>query len=89
MARQYWITGNHGDPRRDERVMRICGRAVEIDPGYAQAWALMALAQSSLRFEYGREVDDGFAAAHTAIAIDPTIAEAHLPMFAGQAKLRR
>jgi adenylate cyclase len=29
---------------------------------------------------YGRTVDDGFAAAHTALAIDPTIAEAHLPM---------
>jgi adenylate cyclase len=29
---------------------------------------------------YGRDVDDGFAAAHTALAIDPTIAEAHLPM---------
>ena len=27
------------------------------------------------------EVDDGFAAAHAALAIDPTIAEAHLPMF--------
>jgi adenylate cyclase len=60
--------------------MRICGRAVQIDPYYAQAWALLALAQSNLRYLYGRDVDDGFAAAHTAIAIDPTIAEAHLPM---------
>jgi adenylate cyclase len=80
MARQYWLTGNHGDSRREERVMRICGRAVEIDPYYAQAWALLAMAQSSLRYAYGRDVDDGFAAAHTAIAIDPSIAEAHLPM---------
>ena len=32
LARQYWVTGNHGDPRREERVMRICSRAVEIDP---------------------------------------------------------
>ena len=81
LARQYWITGNHGDVRREERVMRICGRAVELDPYYAQAWALLAIAQSSLRFGYGREVDDGFAAAHAALAIDPSIAEAHLPMF--------
>src|SRR5206468_6905978 len=80
MARQYWITGNHGDMRREERVMRICSRAVEIDPYYAQAWALLAIAQSSLRYGFGHDVDDGFAAAHTAIAIDPTIAEAHLPM---------
>jgi adenylate cyclase len=80
LARQYWVTGNHGDPRREERVMRICSRAVEIDPYYAQAWALLAMAQSNLRYVYGRQVDDGFAAAHTAIAIDATIAEAHLPM---------
>ena len=81
LARQYWVTGNHGDVRREERVMRICGKAVEIDPYYAQAWALLALAQSSLRYGYGQEVDDGYVAAHTALAIDPNIAEAHLPMI--------
>jgi adenylate cyclase len=80
LARQYWTTGNHGDMRREERVMRICARAVEIDPYYAQAWALLANAQSNLRYLFGREVDDGFAAAHTALAIDPTIPEARLPM---------
>ena len=80
LARQYWVTGNHGDPRREERVMRICSRAVEIDPYYAEAWALLAIAQSNLRYAYGRDVDDGFAAAHAALAIDPSIAEAHLPM---------
>ena len=81
LARQYWVTGNHGDMRREERVMRICGRAVEIDPNYAQAWALLAIAQSSLRYGFGQEVDDGYVAAHTALAIDPSIAEAHLPML--------
>ena len=80
MARQYWISGNHGDIRREERVMRICGRAVQVDPYYPQAWALLAMAQSNLRYGFSAEVDDGFAAAHTALAIDPTIAEAHLPM---------
>lgn len=77
LARQYWVTGNHGDRRREERVMRICSRAVEIDPYYAQAWALLALAQSNLRYDFGRNVDDGFAAAHTALSIDVTVAEAH------------
>jgi adenylate cyclase len=80
MARQYWVSGNHGDPRREERVMRICMRAVEIDPQYAQAWALLAIAQSNLRYGFEQQVDDGFAAAHAALSIDPTIAEAHLPM---------
>jgi adenylate cyclase len=60
--------------------MRICGRAVEIDPYYAQAWALLAIAQSNLRYGFGQNVDDGFAAAHTALSIDPTIAEAHCAM---------
>ena len=80
LARQYWATGNHGDVRREQRVMRICGRAVELDPYYAQAWALLAIAQSSLRYGFGQQVDDGYAAANAALAIDPTIAEAHLPM---------
>ncbi len=77
MARQYWVTGNHGDVRREERVMRICSRAVQIDPRYARAWALLAIAQSTLHYGFGRDVDDGFAAAHAALSIDPTIAEAH------------
>ena len=80
LARKYWITGNHGDSRREERVMRICQRAVEIDPYYAQAWALLGIAQSNLRYGFGYEVDDGFAAAHAALAIDQNIAEAHVPM---------
>lgn len=80
LARQYWVTGNHGDPRREERVMRICSRAVEIDPYYADAWALLAIAQSNLRYGFGYDVDDGWAAAHAALAIDPTIAEAHCAM---------
>ena len=89
LARQYWVTGNHGDPRREERVMRICGRAVEIDPYYADAWALLAIAQSSLRYAFDRTVDDGFAAAHTALAIDPGIAQAHLPMVKRLLQQRR
>jgi adenylate cyclase len=81
MARQTWITGDFGDRRREEKVIRICGRAVEMDPDYAQAWALMGLAQANLRYAYtGNDgADDGAAAAERALALDPTIAEAHLP----------
>jgi adenylate cyclase len=81
MARQSWITGDFGDRRREEKVIRICQRAVELDPGYPQAWALMGLAQASLRhgFATGEEVNDGSAAAERALALDPNIAEAHLP----------
>ena len=80
MARQFWTTGNVGDRRREQRVMRICGRAVEIDPNYAQAWALLAIAQSSLRYNFDEPVDDGFAAANAALSIDPSIGEAHCPI---------
>ena len=79
LARQYWLTGNIGDQRREERVMRICSRAVEVDPYYGRAWALLAMAQSNLRYAFRCQVDDGFAAAHSALTVDPTIAEAHLP----------
>ena len=32
LARQYWVTGNHGDIRREERVMRICERGGRARP---------------------------------------------------------
>ena len=80
LARQFWISGNVGDKRREERVMRICGKAVELDPHYADAWALLAIAQSSLRYSFEEPVDDGFVAANAALSIDPSIAEAYCPL---------
>ena len=81
MARQAWITGDFGARRREEKVIRICQRVVELDPDYAQAWALMGLAQANLchGFESDECVEDGSAAADRALALDPKIAEAHLP----------
>jgi adenylate cyclase len=77
MARQYYITGNVGDVRRDEAIIRMCGRATEIDPGYARAWALMALGQMALRFDHGGRGDGGLEAAERALALDADLAEAH------------
>jgi adenylate cyclase len=77
MARQYYITGNVGDVRRDEAIIRMCGRATEIDPDYARAWALMALGQMALRFDHGGRGDGGLAAAERALALDANLAEAH------------
>jgi len=80
-AHRYWITGSHGERRREEKVVRLCQRAIEIDPDYAQAWALMALGQSNLFRSYSdnRTLADGAAAAERALALNPGIAEAHLP----------
>ena len=76
MARQQWISGSFGDPRRDEGIVRLCQQATLLDPDYAQAWALMALAQAELRFWHARD-DDPLPAAERALALDPKLAEAH------------
>ena len=77
MARQYYITGNFGNVRRSEAIIRLCRRAIEIDPNYARPWAMMAGAQINLRFFFGKEGDDGLVAAERAIELDPNLAEAH------------
>jgi adenylate cyclase len=78
LARKYWVSGNYGDVRREERVVRICQRALELDDQYARAWALMAIAQTNLCFSFSRsaECERGLASAERALSIDPTIAEA-------------
>jgi adenylate cyclase len=77
MARNYWVTGNYGDIRREERVIRICKRAVELDPDYGKAWALIAIAQANLCHSFGRQDGDGLAEAERALSLDSTNAEAH------------
>jgi adenylate cyclase len=76
MARQHWITGDYSDMRRDEMIVRICKQALSFDSNYAQAWALMALAQSQLRLRHGKEAD-ALSSAERALAINPSLAEAH------------
>ncbi len=77
MARQYWLTGNSGDARREESIIRLTTRATEIDPGYARAWALLALAQGMLRTLFADRGDGGLEATERALALDPDLAEAH------------
>jgi adenylate cyclase len=77
MARQMSITGNAGNARNHESIVRLCRRATEIDPKYARAWALMAGSQTSLRLHIGRDGENGLAAAERAIGLDPDLAEAH------------
>jgi adenylate cyclase len=77
LARQSYITGHEADARRAEVIIRLCRRAVEIDPGYARAWALMATGEMSLRFVHGRGGDDGLVPAERALALDAHLAEAH------------
>jgi len=75
MARQLYITDQLGESAA-KAIVRACMRATEIDPRYAQAWALMAVGYRNLR-EIGEETDDGMEVAEKALALDPDLAEAH------------
>ena len=74
MARQQLISGDFGDPRLAETAVRLCTQATRLDPNYADAWALMALAQLRLRLWHAKE-DDPLPAAERALELNP-----HLPI---------
>ncbi|HUG45983.1 MAG TPA: TIR domain-containing protein [Sphingomicrobium sp.] len=75
MARQQWIGGTFGDLKRDEAIARICQQAVQLDENYAEAWALLAIAQAELRFWHGKQVN-ALPAAERALALKPNLPEA-------------
>ena len=76
MARQQWISGTFGNVRREQSIARLCKEATQLDPDYAQAWALMGLAQLELRFVHGHD-EDALSSAERALEINPGLAEAH------------
>lgn len=73
-ARQSWTTGNFGDWRHCEEIVRLCAAATAVDPAYALAWALMAMAQSELHFWHGKSTAAS-ASAERAIALNPALPE--------------
>jgi adenylate cyclase len=76
MARHHYTSGMLSDTRKNDTVIRLCRGVIELDPTYAQAWALMAAAQ---RYRLGMtgEGDNGDAAATRALELDTNLAEAH------------
>src|SRR5574340_442542 len=76
MARQIYVTNQEADERASKAIVRLCASAVEMDPHYAQAWALMAIGYRTLRV-LGVESEDGMEAAERALALNPDLAEAH------------
>jgi len=74
MARQYLFTGSE---RHRPLIIRLCQRALDIDPSYAPAWALLAIGQSNIRLLSGGTGDNGWDAANRALALDPNLADAH------------
>ncbi|HUJ46878.1 MAG TPA: adenylate/guanylate cyclase domain-containing protein [Rhizomicrobium sp.] len=77
MARQYSVIASLGDTRMAESILRLCRRAIELDPNYARAWALIAVTQVNQRFYMGMAGENGLEAAERAITLDPNLAEAH------------
>lgn len=75
MGRQQWIGGTFGDLRRAQAIVRFCREATVLDRRYADAWALMALAQAELQYWHGQD-EDALPAAERALEINPDIAEA-------------
>jgi len=77
MARQAYITGQEADVRGAQAIIRLAARATEIDPTYVQAWALVAIGHAKMRSIQGGNSQDGMAAVERALALDPSLAEAH------------
>ncbi len=74
MARQFSMTAHM---RHRALVVNLCQKAVEIDPNYARAWALMAIAQSNVAlFDIG-DAELAWEASERALALDPDLAEAY------------
>jgi len=77
MARQTYIVSNSSDDRTAAAIIRLSTRATEIDPNYAQAWALRALGQTQLHHLRGGQADNALQSAERALALDANLAEAH------------
>jgi adenylate cyclase len=75
IARQTWMTGTHGDPHREESVIRMCDRLIDMEPSYGHAWALKALAQAYLFYGFNKGADNGVLAADRALQLDPSLPE--------------
>jgi TolB-like protein/Tfp pilus assembly protein PilF len=74
MARRHW---KDRASNRRELVVRLCRGAIDLDPSFARAWALMAVCQSRQVKHMLDGGDERWASAERALALDPELAEAH------------
>lgn len=78
-ARQYVAT-NGTSERFVRAAVRMCERAVALDPGFAEAWATLARSKERLRFETGLATESGLEAAERALSLNDRLAPAHAVM---------
>ncbi|HEX5961880.1 MAG TPA: TIR domain-containing protein [Rhodanobacteraceae bacterium] len=77
MARQTYVTSQEMDGRSAQAIVRICRRATDLDPEYAEAWALMAAGYRQWNDAQANDTQAGMAAVDRALALNPDLAEAH------------
>jgi len=77
MARHIYLTGSVVTARGSEAIIRLCTGAVKIDPDYARAWGMIALAMTIRAAVTGGSSDEALAAAERALSLDPSLPEAH------------
>jgi adenylate cyclase len=79
-AYELYLLGRHHyskfNIKNVEIAVHFCQRALEIDPNYARAWAMLAMCQERLRMR-GRSEETGLLAAERALVLDPSLADAH------------
>jgi len=79
LARQFDRTGSE---RLKPLIVRICERAVTLDPDFGQAWVRIAFAEAEAaqRGVPGASQERALEAAQRAVAVAPNLAEAHAAM---------
>jgi adenylate cyclase len=77
MARQTYVISQEMDGKSAQAIVRICKRATQIDPEYAEAWALMAAGYRQWNDASSGNTAEGMDAIDRALALNPDLAEAH------------
>jgi TolB-like protein/class 3 adenylate cyclase/Tfp pilus assembly protein PilF len=77
-----WEAFQEFNPRSSAKAIRLLEQAIELDPGYARAYGLLALTRRyNVRFKWGKGPKDtlehAFELAQKAVALDPSDAQTH------------